>query len=458
MKKPNIIFILVDDLGWMDLSCYGSSFYETPNLDELASGGIRFSNAYASCPVCSPTRASILTGKYPATLGLTQFIGGATEGKLIEPSYIDHLPLTEKSLAAVLKENGYVTWHVGKWHLGGEDYYPEKHGFDVNIGGCEWGLPFYGYFSPWRIPTLDEVPEKKKFLTDHLTDEAIKLIVNNDDSPFYLNMWYYTVHVPIQAKRKYTRYYKEKAIKMGLKGLNPFEIGENFPCTHKKDYFIKRRVIQSDPKYAAMIHSLDENIGRLVKTLEDTGQRDNTLIIFYSDNGGLSTAEGSPTCNAPLSEGKGWMFEGGTRVPLIINWSGRIKLGGLSNIAITSTDFYPTILEIADIPLIPEQHSDGVSFFPILEGKKETNRSPIYWHFPHYGNQGGTPGSSVVIDDYKLIWFHEDDHLELYNLKEDLGEKIDISTKEPDRVTQMSRVLNDWTMNVKARFPTSKKE
>jgi arylsulfatase A-like enzyme len=452
-KQPNFIFILIDDLGWMDLSCYGSSFYETPNLDKLASEGIRFTNAYAACPVCSPTRASILTGKYPATLGLTQFIGGYTEGKLIEPSYIDHLPLSEKGLASVLKENGYSTWHIGKWHLGGEEYYPEKHGFSKNIGGCEWGLPFYGYFSPWHIPTLDEVPEKRKYLTDHLTDEAIKLIQNSNDKPFYLNLWYYSVHVPIQAKREHIKYFRAKAIRMGLKSVNPFEIGENFPCTHKKDYFVKRRVIQSDPKYAAMIFSIDENIGRLIKALETIGKRDETIIIFYSDNGGLSTAEGSPTCNAPLSEGKGWMFEGGTRVPLIINYPSRIKPGVISNAPITSTDFYPTILELANIPLIPEQHCDGSNFLPILECKEDFKRGPIYWHFPHYGNQGGTPASSIIVDDYKLIKFYEDDHLELYNLKDDISEKNNLALKDPKRTNLLSKTLNDWLKRVKANFP-----
>ena len=453
-KQPNFIFILIDDLGWMDLSCYGSSFYETPNLDKLASEGMRFTNAYAACPVCSPTRASILTGKYPATLGLTQFIGGNTEGKLIEPPYVDHLSLNEISLASVLKENGYSTWHVGKWHLGGEEYYPEKHGFLVNIGGCEWGLPFYGYFSPWRIPTLKEFPEKRKYLTDHLTDEAIKLILSSDDKPFYLNLWYYSVHVPIQAKREHVKYFREKALKMGLKDVNPFEIGENFPCTHKKDYFVKRRVIQSDPKYAAMIFSIDENIGRLIKAVESVGKKDETIIIFYSDNGGLSTAEGSPTCNAPLSEGKGWMFEGGTRVPLIINWPQKIKSGIISNASITSTDFYPTILDLANISLIPEQHCDGMSFLPILEVKENFKRGPIYWHFPHYGNQGGTPGSSIIIDDYKLIKFYEDNHVELYNLIDDISEKNDISSKDPERTNHLTKTLNEWLIKVKAHFPT----
>ena len=455
-KRPNIIFILVDDLGWRDLSCFGSTFYETPNLDSLAEEGIRFTNAYAACPVCSPTRASILTGKHPATLGLTQFIGGETEGKLIEPPYIDHLPLNEKSMASTLKEHGYQTWHVGKWHLGGEDYYPDKHGFSVNIGGCEWGLPFHGYFSPWRIPTLKEVPEKRKYLTDHLTDEAIELIQNNGDSPFYLNLWFYSVHVPIQAKREHIKYFREKVSRLGLKDINAFEIGEHFPCTHKQDYFIKRRMIQSDPKYAAMIFSVDENVGRLIETLEKTGKRDETVIIFFSDNGGLSTAEGSPTCNAPLSEGKGWVFEGGTRVPLIINWPEKIKSSKISNIPIVSMDFYPTILEIADIPLNPEQHCDGESFLPIFNDKEDFNRGPIYWHYPHYGNQGGTPASSIILNDYKLIKFYEDNHVELYDLKEDIGEKNDISSKEAEKTDLLNKTLSEWLKKVNAHFPRNR--
>jgi len=309
----------MDDLGWKDLGCYGSPFYETPNLDRLARSGMRFTDAYAAAPVCSPTRASIMSGKYPARVGLTNFIGGGAKGRLIDAPYIDHLPLDETSLAAALRAGGYATWHVGKWHLGGAPYHPDRHGFDVNKGGCHWGMPKHGYFSPWKIPTLDDGPEGA-YLTDRLTDEAVTLIRTNDGRPFFLNLCYYAVHVPIQAKREKTEKFAAKARAAGLDTLETFREGDVFPCEHKKDKRIMRRLVQSDPAYAAMIESVDENIGRLLAAVEEAGQAENTVVIFTSDNGGLATAEGSPTCNAPLAEGKGWMYEGGTREPLIVRW------------------------------------------------------------------------------------------------------------------------------------------
>ncbi|MHA1804724.1 MAG: sulfatase [Promethearchaeota archaeon] len=467
MEKPNIILILIDDLGWKDLSCYGSSFYETPNIDRLAFEGMTFTNAYAAAPVCSPTRASLLTGKYPATVGLTNYIDNEprvdtlspnesfrARGKLIDAPFINHLPLSEDTIARRLRENGYSTWHVGKWHLGSLPFYPENHGFDVNIGGCNWGLPIYGYFSPWRIPTLEDGP-KGYYLTDFLTDKATELIKNKNDKPFFLNLWYYSVHIPIQAKREITRYYKEKRRKMGLDKVKTFELGEFFPCEHKRNFRIKRRLIQSDPKYAAMIHSLDENIGRILKTLEEFGETKNTIIIFTSDNGGLATAEGSPTCNAPLAEGKGWMYEGGIREPLIIKWPGQIKEGSTCNVPITSPDFYPTILEITNTPFLETHHHEGTSFLPLLKGKTRLGKKErgIYWHFPHYGNQGGTPGSSIRRGDYKLIKFHEDNHVELYDLRKDIGETLDLSENLANIREELEQELNDWMTRVGAKLP-----
>ncbi|MHA1688000.1 MAG: sulfatase [Promethearchaeota archaeon] len=465
MDKPNIIFILIDDLGWKDLSCYGSSFYETPNIDRLASEGMIFTDAYAAAPVCSPTRASLLTGKYPATIGLTNYIyddddfdnlsakeSFRARGKLIDAPFINHLPHSEDTIAKRLKKNGYTTWHVGKWHLGSKLYYPEHHGFDVNIGGCNWGMPLYGYFSPWNIPTLENGP-KGYYLTDYLTDKAIELIKNKKEGPFFLNLWYYSVHIPIQAKREITRYYKEKRKKMGLDKVKTFELGEFFPCEHLKNYRIKRRLVQSDPKYAAMIHSLDENIGRILKTIEEMGETKNTIIIFTSDNGGLSTAEGSPTCNAPLSEGKGWMYEGGIREPLIIRWPYRVRKGSICNVPITSPDFYPTILEITDTPFLESHPHEGVSFLSLLQGKNQLNRKGIYWHYPHYGNQGGTPSSSIRVGNFKLIKFHEDNHVELYDLHEDIEETVDLSENYHDKREDLENELNEWMTRVNARLP-----
>jgi len=452
MKKPNIIFILIDDLGWVDLTCYGSTFYETPNIDRLASEGMRFTDAYAACPVCSPTRASILTGKYPATLGLTNFIGGNAKGKLIDAPYIKELPLNEKNIARALKEGGYNTYHVGKWHLGEKPFWPEHQGFDVNIAGCNLGAPIGGYFSPYRNPRLTDGP-RREYLTDRLTNEAIELIKTNGDKPFFLNLWYYAVHIPIQAPREYKSKYREKAKRLGLDKEKTFEEGPFFPCEHKKNWRIKRRLIQSDPAYAGMIEKLDENIGRLLQALEESGKAEETIVIFTSDNGGLATAEGSPTCNAPLSEGKGWMYEGGTRESLIIKWPGQIKPGSTSNTPVTSPDFYPTLLEIAGLKLIPEQHCDGVSLIPLLNESGKLDRDAIYWHYPHYGNQGGTPGTSIRAGDYKLIEFFEDNHVELYNLRDDISEENDLSKKLPEKTEELKQLLWAWRERVKAKIP-----
>ncbi len=457
MARPNFVFILIDDMGWKDLSCYGSSFYETPNLDRLASEGTRFTDAYAACPVCSPTRASILTGKYPASVGVTNYIAQnrgnhPSKGMLIDAPYIDHLPLTEKSLAGTLGEAGYNTWHVGKWHLGGRDYYPDRQGFDVNIAGCSWGAPLHGYFSPWGIETLQDGPEGE-YLTDRLTDEAIRLIRSSDGKPFFLNLWYYSVHTPIQAKEQHIRRYEEKARKIGLDQITAFEEGELFPCEHKKELRVIRRLIQSDPVYAAMIHCLDENIGRLLEALEEAGVADNTVVIFTSDNGGLATAEGSPTCNTPLAEGKGWMYEGGTREPLIVRWPGVGRPGSLCSVPVTSPDFYPTLLDIAGLDPVPEQHTDGVSIVALLRGARDLEREAIYWHYPHYGNQGGTPGASIRMADHKLISFFEDHHVELYNLKEDLAEERNLAKEMPALTRDMEKRLSDWQDRAEAKIP-----
>jgi arylsulfatase A-like enzyme len=457
-KKPNIVFILIDDLGWKDLSCYGSKFYETPNIDKLQKEGIYFTNAYAACPLCSPTRASILTGKYPAKVGVTNVIGANAKGVLIDAPHLDYLPLSEKTLASALKEGGHNTWHVGKWHLGSKKYYPQNHGFDKNIGGCHWGMPLNGYFSPWGIETLEDGP-KGEYLTDRLTDEAIKLIKESDSSkPFFLNLCYYSVHVPIQAKESYIEKYRKKAKEMGLDKIKTFEVGEKMPAEYvvpllTRQVRIFRRLIQSDPVYAAMIEILDENIGRLVQTIDETGQADNTIIVFTSDNGGLSTSQDCPTTNHPLSEGKGWMYEGGIREPLIIKWPETITPGSVCNVPVTSPDFYPTLLEACDLPPNPEQHSDGVSLIPLIEGGDKLDREAIFWHFPHYGGMGGTPFSSVRMGNYKLIEFFEDDRLELYNLKEDISEKSNLIKEYPKIAEKMHKRLVDWRNNVKAKIP-----
>jgi len=460
VKKPNIIFILIDDMGWKDLSCCGSTFYETPHIDQLAAQGMRFTDAYASCPVCSPTRASVMTGKYPATVGITDWInwGGSlhpARGRLIDVPYLKDLPTSEHTVAGTLKEAGYATWHVGKWHLGGEGHMPQDHGFDVNIGGCQTGSPGHGgYFSPWSIPVLEnaDVPEGT-YLTDYLTDQAIEQIRNKGEAPFFLNLWYYSVHTPIQAKPEKIKKYEAKTRAMGLDTQKTFEEGEFYPCEHKKDKRILRRLIQSDPVYAAMIESLDENIGRLMSALEETGEMEKTLIIFTSDNGGLATSEGSPTCNAPLAEGKGWMYEGGTREPLFVKWPGVVEPGAVCHTPVTTPDFYPTMLEAAGADGNPDHQVDGVSIMPLLKGVGALKREAIFWHYPHYGNQGGTPGASVRKGDYKLINFFEDDRLELYNLREDPGEARNLTEACPDLARELKELLSAWQKKVEAKIP-----
>lgn len=451
--RPNILFILLDDLGWRDLGCYGSTFYETPVLDQLAEEGMRFTDAYAACPVCSPTRASLLTGKYPATVGVTDYIDWSNgwhplRGRVVDVPYLKQLPLEEFNLARALKEGGYQTWHVGKWHLGGPEFYPDKQGFDVNLGGYEAGLPEGGYFAPWKVPNLPPA-EEGTYLTDFITDQAIELIRNRDPGrPFFLNMCHYAVHTPIEAPEPLVEKYREKAARLGLDKLQQVEIGESFPTEQLRHANVRRRLVQAHPKYAAMIENMDWNIGRLLAEVDD-----NTLVIFTSDNGGLSTAEGSPTTNRPLAEGKGWMYEGGTREPLIVRWPGHVEPGSECHSLVTSPDFYPTLLEAAGLPPRPEQHVDGMSFLPALRGAADFERGPIFWHYPHYGNQGGTPGSSVREGDWKLIEFFEDGRLELYNLREDLGETNNVAAANPKITAGLHGKLKAWRERIEAKIP-----
>jgi arylsulfatase A-like enzyme len=453
MDTPNIIFILLDDMGYADLGCYGSSFYETPNIDRLADEGMRFTDGYAACPVCSPTRASFQSGKYPATVGVTNWIPGQEKGKLVGSPYIDHLPLSEVSIAQALREGGYATWHVGKWHIGGEAFWPQHHGYDVNVAGCDMGLPKSGYFSPWKIPMLEDGPEGE-CLTDRLTAEAIGLIKDRQrEKPFFLNLCYYAVHTPIQAKDGLVEKYRQKVRAQGLDRVKTFEEGEAFSCEHKKDKRVTRRLVQSDPTYAGMVETVDQNVGKLLAALEEEGLAENTLVIFTSDNGGLATAEGSPTCNAPLSEGKGWMYEGGTREPMIAWWPGRIRPGATCATPVTTPDFYPTFLDLAGLPPRPEQHCDGVSIRCLLEETGDLEREAIFWHYPHYGNQGGEPGSSVRAGDWKLIEFFETGHVELYNLREDVSEDRNRAEEEPAIRDRLHTMLVDWRASVEAKIP-----
>ncbi len=343
-----------------------------------------------------------MSGKHPTRVGVTQFIGGHTVGRLCDVPYFQALPMQEISLATALRRSGYRTWHVGKWHLGDRQTWPEQHGFDVNIAGCGWGLPVNGFFSPYGMPNLTDGPAGE-YLTDRLTDEAIKLIQQNNGRPFFLNLWHYAVHVPIQAPRALVEKYERKARDLGLDRQTMLVEGEYFPCQHKRTQRVTRRVVQSDPVYAAMIENLDTNIGRLLHALETKGIADNTMVVFLSDNGGLATAEeGSPTCNLPLAEGKGWNYKGGTRVAQSVRWPGVMPPGRLCDTLVVSMDFYPTLLEAAGQPAPPEQHCDGVSLMPLLRGRTRGKRRPLIWHYPHYSNQGSSPAIAIRDGDWKL--------------------------------------------------------
>lgn len=452
MGRPNIVFILIDDMGWRDLQCFGSTFYETPNIDALAAEGMVFSQSYASCPVCSPSRASLMTGKYPARLGMTQYLGGHDYGKLMEVPYLDHLPLEEYTLPKAFQDGGYHTWCIGKWHLGERKYYPEEHGFEVNIGGCSWGHPAKGYFSPWGIENLKEEVPDNTYLTDYLTDKALELIRNTKkEEPFFLYWSHYAVHTPIQAKKEDIRRFEEKSRRMKLDQVTACVEGENFPCWHKKGERVVRRLVQSDIAYAAMIWNLDWNVGRLTEALKEKGIYEDTVIVFTSDNGGLSTAEGSPTCNAPLSEGKGWGYEGGVRVPMIVKGPG-IPACRWCDTPVTTPDWYPTLLEMAGIRPDRRQCADGLSLVPLLRGEQIPER-PIYWHYPHYGNQGGTPVAAVRRGKYKLLLFFEDRHTELYDLQEDVSESHDLSGQLPQLAGEMCELLEGWLEDVGGRIP-----
>lgn len=450
--KPNIVVVFIDDLGARDLGCFGSTFYETPNLDRLAREGMRFDSAYATCPVCSPTRASMMSGKYPARVGITQFIGGKSEARLKDVPYLHYLPLEEKSIASALRDGGYQTWHVGKWHLGDHDFFPERHGFDVNIAGCHHGHPWKGYFSPWQLDMIEDGPEGE-YLTDRLTDDAVALIRKRGETPFFLYLSHYAVHTPLQAPPELVKKYEEKARRLGFDQIEAVIAGKPVPRCPTGERRVMRRILQSHPTYAAMMENLDHNIGKLLTALEEEGIADNTLVLFSADNGGLSTSEGSPTCNFPLAEGKGWNYEGGTRVCQIVRWPGVVKPGSSCTEVVQTCDFYPTFLDVAGLPRMPEQHVDGLSLLPLLKEEGGLARDAIFWHYPHYSNQGGAPAASMRSGKWKLIENFEDSSLELYDLERDVGEMTNLAEALPERARRMHGRLQAWQREVEALIP-----
>jgi arylsulfatase A len=421
--KPNFVFILADDLGWSDVACYGSTFYKTPNIDRLASEGMRFTDAYTSGPVCSPTRASIMTGKYPARLHLTDWLPGRQDRasqKLLRPEIEHHLPLEEATLAEALKKAGYVSASIGKWHLGGPGFLPQDQGFDLNVAGDATGSPI-SYFAPFRnglhvMPGLEQAADGE-YLTDRLTTEAEKFIEANRDRPFFLYLAHYAVHTPLKAKQ---------------------EMIDKFLAQHPTGP-------QTNAIYAAMIESVDDSVGRIVKKLEDLNLADRTVIFFTSDNGGLATKEGPntpSTSNAPLRDGKGYLYEGGIRVPLIVRWPGSIRPGVAEHTPVSSIDFYPTILAMAG--LITNNPVDGVNILPVLKQQGPLGRDRLYWHYPHYSNQGGKPCGAVREGDLKLVQFFEDGRLELYNLRDDISEIHNLASTLPATAAALRTKLKAW--------------
>ncbi|MHA1733915.1 MAG: sulfatase [Promethearchaeota archaeon] len=467
-----MLFVLVDDLGWADLGCQGSEFHETPNVDRLAREGARFTRAYAACPVCSPTRASLMTGKYPARVGVTQWIGGGFRGRVVGAPYLHYLPPGEKSLAAALRGAGYRTYHVGKWHLGDEPYWPEHHGFDINVAGCHMGHPWKGYFSPYGIPTIEDGPEGE-YLTDRLTSEAIRLMgecADRGDVPFFVYLSYYSVHTPIQAPGELVEHYRRRASELGLDGVDPFRkervdfvVERNFSGPYRTDGFgsdlhrldfVDRRVVQSDATYAAMVNRLDWNVGRVLDFLDARGLAGDTVVFFYSDNGGLSDGVRPPTCNAPLRNGKSYVYEGGIRVPLLVRWPGVVPGGATCGVPVTTPDLYPTLLECCGLPADPDQHRDGVSFHRLLlDPGADATRGPVFWHYPHYNSNAARPASVVVDGDWKLIEWLEDGALELYHLGRDPGETTDLSGREGVVTARLLALLRSWRGEVGAAMP-----
>jgi arylsulfatase A-like enzyme len=450
-EKPNILFILVDDLGWADLGYTGSKFYETPNIDKLAASGMVFTNAYAASPICSPSRAAIMTGKYPARLNLTDYIPGNRHygphknQKLASHPFKLQLDLEEYTIADAFKDAGYTTFFAGKWHLGEEEkYYPQHQGFDINKGGNNTGHPAGGFFAPYNNPQLEDGKEGE-YLTDRLTDETILFLRNNKENPFFAFLSFYTVHLPMQGKPEKVEKYRSKLAQMNYDGEEFIKIGETY---HKQ--------WQNMPHYAAMVESLDENVGRLLQVLEQENLSENTIVVFTSDNGGMSTSnrtDNIPTTNLPLRAGKGYLYEGGIREPLIFQWIGKIEAGSATDFPVTGTDFYPTVLDVAGIQLKPQQHKDGISLKPLLEGRKMDER-PLFWHYPHYsGGLGGRPSGAVRLSDYKLIEFFEDDHIELYNLKKDIEERTDLAKTQPEKAEELKKLLHQWRKDVDAQMP-----
>ena len=492
-SPPNIIFFLVDDLGWRDVASFGSTFYDTPNIDQLAREGIKFTQAYAASHVCSPTRASIMTGKYPARLHLTDWLWGRPKyafEQLTSPEFLQQLPHEEVTIAAALKAHGYATAHIGKWHLGEDPYGPLEQGFDMRVPDWNKGWPNNGYYAPFELDGIGDEPGQ--YLTDRLTDFAEYFILENRDQPFFLYMSHFAVHDPIDGRPDLVEKYSQRLDSTEQPDSPPFILEGNpddpNPLTAEQlanlisqpshqDYkvlpgrTVKIKQHQDNVQFAAMVEAMDESLGRIVDRLEQLDLIDNTLIVFFSDNGGMSGANFGgarayrmkdpdlldrefSTSNLPLRGAKGWLYEGGIRVPMIVKWSGQSDSGRVVDEPVISTDFYPSLLEMAGLPSRSDQAQDGMSFVPALQGQS-FQRGPIFWHFPQYSNHGmQSPGGAVRAGDYKLLEYFENETVQLFNLRDDIGELNDLSQSEPEKTAELKALLHTWREQVGAQMPS----
>jgi len=439
---------LVDDLGWADLGYSGSTFYETPNIDILSKESIQFTHGYSSGSVCSPSRAAIMTGKHPARVNITDWIPGNNPKNkiLLGPEDLNELPLRETTLAESLKANGYTTFFAGKWHLGGDGYLPENQGFETNIGGHHAGSPPGGYYTPYKNPKLSDGPNGE-YLTDRLTNESISFLDTIGQNPFFLFLTYYSVHTPIQPNKEHIGKFEAKLARMEDSGIDFREEGEGI-TTLKQD----------NTAYASMLYALDKNIGRLIDELKRKGLYENTTIVFTSDNGGLSTLskdrnQKAPTSVLPLRAGKGWLYEGGIRIPLLIkpsNYSGKARI---STEPVIGHDFYPTFLSLAGIT--PNMSDlDGLDLSPLLYENKPLGRKELFWHYPHYHGSAWTPGAALLQGDWKLIEFHETGLTELYNLSKDISETRDLSLEYPEKAVKLQNRLHELQKSMNANTAT----
>ena len=461
-RGPNVLFLLADDLGWMDVGFNNpGTFYDTPNLDALAAGGTRLTDAYAACPVCSPTRASIMTGRHPARLATTDYFGAPQPERILAAAekqekpgrfqrlpmlpapYVDRLPHEEVTLAEVLRAAGYATFFAGKWHLGGDGFDPTAQGFDVNVAGNRRGGP-YGpgkYFHPFGMPNLTS--KEGDHLPARLADEAISFIEEHADEPWLCYLSFYSVHTPLVGRPDLVERYREKKARLGLKAAWGRE-GER-----------KVREVQEHAVYAAMVAAMDEAAGRVLGALDRLGLADDTVVVFFSDNGGLSTSEGHPTSNLPLRAGKGWLYEGGVREPCVVRWPGRVAAGAVCSTPVQSIDFLPTLAAATGAALPEGVELDGVDLLPLLAEGAEVPPRGLYWHYPHWGNQGGSPGGALREGPWKWVERFGPTGIsgELFRLDDDLGEATDLASEEPARAAEMAARLAAWRERVGARMP-----